>query len=335
MKLVTFRTSTRDEESAERFGALRDNGVVSFDQASGHDVRGLGSMMDYLAGLPDTVERAQQIVGDDTQPVIPLDTVRLLAPLPRPAALLDCGLSPKHLRASSRTLLRHSLPYGLGRPLGALLSRAASRSKTIRFYKGNHQAISGPGDVITWPDFTAYLDIEPELALVTGTEPQRTTDRVIPAGYLIYNDASARDVQLGEMLFTGPSTSKDFDTGNGFGPYLVTPDEIPDPLNLDVTVTFNIRATWHGTTADYTMHPAELLAHILTRRSLPAGTIIGLGTIPGCCGLDRDEWLNPDEAFTITIEQLGSLTQSFSTPLTTPATAWPPRTLIRPTTVDI
>lgn len=67
-------------------------------------------------------------------------------------------------------------------PLGWILGRAASRSTKIRFYKGNHHSISGYGDEIVWPDFTAYLDIEPELALVTGAESQRHADRVQPAG---------------------------------------------------------------------------------------------------------------------------------------------------------
>ncbi|WP_193510149.1 fumarylacetoacetate hydrolase family protein [Cryobacterium sp. BB736] len=321
MKLVSFRLTEADRAEIA-FGAVRGAEVVRFTSAAGHDVRGLDSMDSYLAGLPDTFDRAAAIVADPAQPALRLNDVQLLAPLPQPAALLDCGLSPKHLRASTRTLLRRSLPFGVGRPVGALLGRAAARSKTLRFYKGNHYSISGTGDTIDWPDFTAYLDIEPELAIVTGAEPQQHSAWVEPAGYLIYNDASARDVQLGEMLFTGPASSKDFDTGNGIGPYLVTPDEVPNPLDLAVTVTFDGRSAWTGTTSDYSLHPARMLAHILRRRSLPAGTVVGMGTIPGCCGLDRDEWLEPGEAFTINIDGLGSLAQRFGTPATMPTTGW-------------
>ncbi|MHA6668841.1 fumarylacetoacetate hydrolase family protein [Homoserinimonas sp. A447] len=322
MKLVTYRLARTGRPSEIAFGAVRGTEVVRFTSALDHDIRGLESVEAYLAGLPGTFDRAAAIVGDPSLPALPLTEVQLLAPVPNPAGLLDCGLSPKHLRASTRTLLRRSLPSGLGRPLGAILGRVASRSRTVRFYKGNHHSISGPGDTITWPDYTAYLDIEPELAIVTASEQQQHSDWVEPAGYVIYNDASARDVQLGEMLFTGPSTSKDFDTGNGIGPYLVTPDEIPDPLDLAVTVTFNDRPDWTGTTNDYLLHPAQLLAHILRRRSLPAGTLIGMGAIPGCCGLDRDEWLEPGEEYTIAIDNLGSLTQRFGTPTTLPLTGW-------------
>lgn len=325
MKLVTYRLKRSVVTDAPLFGVMRDQEVIRFSDANHHSTVGLESIEAYLAGLPATFERASAIVADPSVSGARLDEVKLLPVLPRPAAILDCGLSPTHLRASSRTLLRHSLPPFIGRPLGWILGRAASRSTKIRFYKGNHHSISGYGDEIVWPDFTAYLDIEPELALVTGAESQRHADRVQPAGYLIYNDASARDVQLSEMLFTGPASSKDFDTGNGIGPYLVTPDELRNPLAIDVQVDFETRSAWLGSTSDYSHHPEELLAHILQRRSLPAGTIIGMGTIPGCCGLDRDEWLNPGEAFTIRFDGMGDFQQRLGSPAALPETGWPPR----------
>lgn len=325
MRFVTYRAADPDQPQGVLFGAMRGGEIVQFSRTTEHDTECLDSAASYVTGLPETFHRATTIVDDPSQPSQQLSEVRLLSAVPRPAALLDCGLSPRHLRASSRTLLRRSIPWGMGGPLGAIVGSMAAGSTTVRHYKGNHHSISGPHDTISWPNFTAYLDIEPELAIVTGPEEQRHSDWVEPAGYVIYNDASARDVQLGEMLFTGPASSKDFDTGNGIGPYLVTPDEVPDPLSLKVTVTFEDRPAWSGTTSDYTHHPAELLAHILRRRSLPAGTIIGMGTVPGCCGLDRDEWLEPGEAFTISFDGLGDLTQRFAIPSTMPSSRWGPR----------
>jgi len=325
LKLVTYKPGEAKTTDAPLFGAVRDREVVRFSTADGHDTTALDSIDAYLAGLPDTFQRASAIVADPAVAGVPLSDVRLLPAVPRPAALLDFGLSPAHLRASGRTLLRRSLPAPVGRPLGWVLGRAASRSTKIRFYKGNHHSISGPGDEITWPDFSAYLDIEPELALVTGSESQQHYERVRPAGYVIYNDVSARDVQLEEMLFTGPASSKDFDTGNGIGPYLITPDELPDPLAIDVRVDFENRRSWRGSTSAYSIHPEELLAHVLRRRSLPAGTIIGMGTIPGCCGLDRDEWLEPGENFDIVFDGMGRLQQRFGVPPVMPQTSWAKR----------
>ena len=236
MKLVTYRPHDADPTTPPLFGVMRVHEIIQFTLYPVTTPKGWNPSKPIWQGCPTPSSGLRRFAADHTTTGVELDDVQLLPALPRPATILDCGLSPTHLRASSRTLLRHSLPAPLGTPLGWVLGRAASRSATIRFYKGNHHSVSGPGDEITWPDFTAYLDIEPELALVTGPEPQRHTDRAVPAGYIIYNDASARDVQLAEMLFTGPASSKDLDTGNGIGPYLVTPDELPDPLAVDVRV---------------------------------------------------------------------------------------------------
>lgn len=327
MKLATYRTA---RGGSVRFGVLREDRLHAFtdldpDAAEG----GLASVHDYLAGLPATFDRAHALSQDaPAAEGVRAADVRLLPAVPRPTALLDCALSPRHLRASTATLLRHSLPWGLGHLAGRVAGAVLGRPRSdVRFYKGNHHTISGDHDTIVWPDYTQYLDIEPELALVTGHLPQHSDPTRIErglAGYLIYNDASARDVQLAEMVFTGPTSSKDFDTGNGFGPYLVTPDEVPDPLDLAVTVDSTGRPPWRGAT-DYTHHPHDVLAHLTARRSLPAGTVIGMGTIPGCCGLDRDEWLEPGDQITITIEGLGALHQSLGRPTTMPTTPWTAR----------
>ncbi|GAB3493313.1 fumarylacetoacetate hydrolase family protein [Amycolatopsis cihanbeyliensis] len=316
MKLATFLTAA----GVTRFGAVRDDRVVAFTDLAPR-ARGLGSVEKYLAGLPATFQRALDLL--EAHPGArgtPVSQVRFLPAVPRPAALLDCALSPRHLRSSTEVLLRHALPWRLGRLLGPVAGSLVGRPRTgVRYYKGNHHSIIGDQDTIAWPDYTAYLDIEPELALVTGAAQEL-------AGYLIYNDASARDVQLPEMFFTGPTSSKDFDDGNGLGPFLVTPDEVPEPLGLATTVDFPGRPTWRGSTAEYTHHPTEVLTQIAARRTLPAGTVIGMGTVPGCCGLDRDEWLTPGEQVTIRIDRLGTLRQYVGTPAGTPSTRWSPRT---------
>jgi 2-keto-4-pentenoate hydratase/2-oxohepta-3-ene-1,7-dioic acid hydratase in catechol pathway len=327
MKLATFRTPLGEHP---RFGVLLDDRLHAFtDLDPGAAEHGLATVGDYLAGLPGTFDRAYALSQHQPAGGILADEVRLLPAVPHPAALLDCGLSPRHLRASTATLLRHALPLGLGHVAGSVAGAALGKPRSgVRFYKGNHLSISGDHDTVDWPDYTHYLDIEPELAIVTGPLPQRSDPTRIEqalAGYVIYNDVSARDVQLPEMVFTGPTSSKDFDTGNGLGPFLVTPDEVPDPLNLTVAVDITGRAPWRGTTADYSHHPREVLGQITTRRSLSAGTLVGMGAVPGCCGLDRDEWLNPGDDVTITIENLGTLHQHLGHPTGTPTTPWTAR----------
>mgnify|MGYP000160881716 CR=1 FL=1 len=84
---------------------------------------------------------------------------------------------------------------------------------------GKLDAIAKPGAILA--SNTSYLDIEPELAVVYGNAQQPI------AGYCIFNDVSARDVQAPEII-GGFCLSKDMAQGNQLGPWLVTPDEAGD-----------------------------------------------------------------------------------------------------------
>jgi len=129
------------------------------------------------------------------------------------------------------------------------------------------------------------------------------------AGYTIFNDASARDVQFPEMIGTGPARSKDFFRGNGLGPFLVTPDEVGDPLNLEVDVNISDRFLWKGHTSEYSVQPTDVVAYLETVFDLQPGMVVGMGTIPDCTGLDNDLWLLPGDTVRITFEKLGTLHQ--------------------------
>ena len=111
------------------------------------------------------------------------------------------------------------------------------------------------------------------------------------------------------MTGTGPARSKDFFNGNGLGPFLVTPDEIPDPLSLKVTVTIGERFIWRGTTSEYVIHPEKVIEYVQTIFPFVPGVVLGMGTIPCCTGLDNDLWVNPGELIKITIDGLGTLHQ--------------------------
>jgi 2-keto-4-pentenoate hydratase/2-oxohepta-3-ene-1,7-dioic acid hydratase in catechol pathway len=138
----------------------------------------------------------------------------------------------------------------------------------------------------------------------------QTSAEAAIAGYVIFNDFSARDVQWLELMGRlGLARCKDFDRSNGIGPFLVTPDEVPNPLSLDVSVTVGKRYRWKGHTSDYTAHPAEVMDYLTSFQTVLPGTIVGMGTVPGCCGLDWDEWLLPGEVVEITFEKLGTLRQ--------------------------
>ena len=180
---------------------------------------------------------------------------------------------------------------------------AAAVGKML-YYKCNHNAVIGDNDTVHWPAYASYLDIEPELAIITGNEARPI------AGYTIFNDSSARDVQMWEMIGTGPARSKDFGHSKGLGPFIITPDEIGDPFALNVKVKIGERFEWKGSTSEYSARPEKALEYLKTIFTPLPGTVIGMGTIPDCTGLDNDLWIKPGEKIEITFDKLGTLRQN-------------------------
>lgn len=323
MKLLNFSV----DGGAGQFGLVLRSSAVSFQTLQkmfGRSHQRLSDMHAYLQGLPESEDLARELLHtaeEDSHRLArghthPLDGVKILPPIPSPPAMLDFLLTPEHLKNSALTMIKHEKPW----PVSALM-RLAVRSTygkkgsqpDFRYYKCNHNAIIGDTDETLWPSFTSYLDIEAELGVVVGKTRLKMSSNEAAgaiAGYLIFNDLSARDVQWPEMMGRlGPARSKDFERGNGIGPFLVTTDEVPDPLSLEVGVRVGDRYRWSGNTSGYTAHPGEVIERLLGYQTLLPGTIIGMGTVPGCCGLDRNEWILPGELIEITFERLGTLRQ--------------------------
>lgn len=315
MRLVTF---VRCGSSEEQFGALlEDDRVVAFGEADP-----LSSMEAFLAAWPAGLDRAEAWLSKlaasrvDVEPA-PRSSVRLLPPVPRPPALLDVGLTPRHLRDATLGLVRQEVrpPFRAAATLFArlLARRAAAGKKPFPYYRGDPCALIGDGEETSWPAASSYLDIEPELAVVVAeVEPGasiRRADQAI-AGFTIFNDFTLRDLQWPVMLsLAGPPGCKDFDRSNGLGPCLVTPDQIGDPLDLEVRVRIGNRIAWQGSTREYAAHPSEAVAQIARSQRIPAGTVIGLGTVPGCCSLETGQWLLPGDTIEISFDGIGTLRQ--------------------------
>ncbi|GKV56512.1 hypothetical protein NCCP2222_24590 [Sporosarcina sp. NCCP-2222] len=315
MKLVTFETNN---DTTALFGVvIANNFVVAFStimSKTGKDITILDDANQYVTHLPESEVYAKELydyasehIDSFTDREMPeLKDVRLRPPISKVPALLDFGLSPRHLQNAAKNLLHREVKWPLNKIINFALHRRLQREYTtpnFRYYKGNHNAIIGDGDTIHWPSYTSYLDIEPELGIVVGAGSSI-------AGYVIFNDCSARDVQLPDFLgLTGPGKCKDFTASNGIGPFLVTPEEVGNPLNLKVEVRIGDRFKWKGSTSEYTAKPEDVLQAIHSIfRPLP-GTIIGMGTIPDCCSIETEEWLLPSERIEISIEKLGSLVQ--------------------------
>lgn len=322
MKLIRFSIDTSPVE----FGVVIANHAVSFNtlqELSTHHYPCLNNSQAYLEALPESEVLARGLLdwGTANLPTMPirhkplLSEVTLHAPI-EVKALFDLGLTPRHLKNSAETLLAYEKDNpqtaGLIQALRQILLKPKAepvpgQPERLSYYKCNLNSVCGDGVTIPWPRYTARLDIEPELAVVYGNAKQPV------AGYCIFNDVSARDVQAPEII-GGFCLTKDMDSGNQLGPYLVTADEVGDPYSLAVTVVVNDAVRYSGSTSEISHKVEEMFAWMNLVCPLKPGTVLGFGTIPDCTGLDHDDFLDPNSSISIHFERLGSLHCRFAEP---------------------
>ena len=323
MKLVRFTTGSSPEA---HFGVVVHEHAVSFSVLQGRSGRSHPELADSradLANLPDSEKSAKELLawGDshlgelNSGEAFPLGAVSLLEPV-QVAALFDFGLTPRHLKNSAETIYKYEKDDPQTAPLlkafaAAVLrkppDRPAGQAEPLSYYKSNMNTIVGDGEIVPWPAYTSRLDIEPELGVVYGNQRQPV------AGFCIFNDVSARDVQAPEFV-GGFCLTKDMAKGNQLGPYLVTSDEVGDPYNLKVTVRVNGKVKYQGLTSDISSKAADVFAWLEFMAPLKPGSVVGFGTIPDCTGLDHDDFIDPGAEIEITCESLGTLHCRFAEP---------------------
>lgn len=323
MKIIRFTTA---EKAAPALGVVIQNHAVSFAALqikAGKKSPQLGCSRSYLENLPDSEQTAKELLawGEqhfkelDQSEKFPLESVRLLEPI-EVAALYDFGLTPRHLKNSGETIGKYEKDNPQTAPLLQAFAKAVMAPKTkppagqpepLSYYKSNMNTIVGDDQTIPWPAYTSRLDVEPELAVVYGN------DRQPVAGFCIFNDISARDVQATEFV-GGFCLTKDMAKGNQLGPYLVTLDEIGDPYNLEVTVLVNGQLKYQGSTSEISHKAADVFAWLEFIAPLKPGSVVGFGTIPDCTGCDHDDFIDPGAEIQITFERLGTLHCRFAEP---------------------
>jgi fumarylacetoacetate (FAA) hydrolase len=188
------------------------------------------------------------------------------------------------------------------------------------FYFSNPASVIGHGDPVWAPLGSQELDFELEIAAIVGTEvsnlPADDSAMECLAGFTIYNDFSARDLQRKEMAVgLGPSKGKDF--ANAFGPRVVPWQELKDcyrdgKLDLDMSARINGRVVSHGNASSMHWTWPQLLAHASRDTRLLPGDAIGSGTVGTGCILELTPeavggWLQPGDTVQLTVERIGSL----------------------------
>ncbi|MFT4288596.1 fumarylacetoacetate hydrolase family protein [Nocardioides sp.] len=184
--------------------------------------------------------------------------------------------------------------------------------KGIVFFQ-NVDAIIGPDDPIVYPEgYTRELDYELELAVVIGKpgkffSPEQAIEHI--AGFTVFNDITARDIQRKEMESGVFSFSKAIDTFCPIGPWIVTAEEIPDMMNLAMELRVNGEVRQTGHTSQMRVSIPHLVAYH-SPQTFSAGDLLTTGTISGVAAVQPnpfDFYLQPGDRIEAEVEGVGVL----------------------------
>jgi len=277
MKLVTF-----SKDGRRAVGIVEGDEVVVVDVPDMRRLFELGMPVQDQANKRRTTER------------YPLSAVKLEAPIIPKKIFHTAGNYAEHAQEGNRA------------------NWVAEIKPWIMFFQ-NPDAIIGPDDPIVYPQhLTKELDYELEFCAVIGKpgkylSVEEAKDYI--AGYLIFNDITARDIQRREMESKNFVFSKSIDTFCPFGPWIVTADEIDDPYNLDLELTVNGEKRQISNTS----HMSVTLPQIISKFSpcgFSAGDIVTTGTVAGVAAFSADPqawYLKPGDLIEAKIEKIGVL----------------------------
>ncbi|MBC6698592.1 fumarylacetoacetate hydrolase family protein [Hymenobacter puniceus] len=215
--------------------------------------------------------------------------VRLGSPVARPSKIVCVGLNyADHARETGAT----------------------PPPEPVLFFKST-TALVGPNDAIIIPKNSVKTDWEVELAVVIGRRTSYVDEAEAHeyiAGYALHNDVSEREFQL-ERSGTWDK-GKGCDTFAPIGPWLATPDEIPDVDNLRLWLSVNGQMMQDGTTANLIFRIPFLISYISQFMTLLPGDIISTGTPAGVgLGFNPPVYLKPGDVVELGIDGLGTSRQ--------------------------
>jgi 2-keto-4-pentenoate hydratase/2-oxohepta-3-ene-1,7-dioic acid hydratase in catechol pathway len=240
----------------------------------------------------------------------------------RPRSIRAFMLWERHVIDSSRMLVKNFYPAPAakvvlgferltGRPFPKLKPNARFREAPT-FYVSNHTSVLADGEDMWSPSHTQFLDFELELACVLArplvdATPEEALDAV--GGWFVLNDWSARDIQADDArrnIFGPVIKAKTF--ANSIGCDVVTADAVPDWTAMRGRVRVDGELWCEGGTANPQHTLGAMLAYASAGERLDAGDVISTGTMPGCCGLELDRWIQPGQTVELEIDGIGTLT---------------------------
>ena len=249
----------------------------------------LRDVADLMAGGDQALEEAVAIVSSTKG--VELESLDLLPPVLNPRAFVCVGRNYlEHIKEEGKAPIP-PYPYLFSKFSNAL--------------NGHRQPVR--------PHLTESLDYEGELAVVIGKTASRVSageamDFV--GGYTILNDVSGRDLQSQDQQWI---RGKSLDTWAPLGPVFVTADEIPDPYSLRIQTRVNDEVRQDAPVSDMIFKIPELISFITQGITLQPGDLIATGTPSGVgLGFDPPKWLQVGDRIDITIEPIGTLSNTVS-----------------------
>lgn len=274
MRLVSY---TLDGKAS--YGAIEGDGVADLAGVLGERYPTLREAIAagaLASGADRLLSRARRIARE---------RVKLLPPIPSPDKIVCIGLNYR----------AHAAEAGLEVPKFPALFLRLTNTLVA------HEA------ALVLPKASAEFDFEGELAFVVGRggrhiKRDRAFEHIF--GYSCFNDASVRDIQFKHSLTAG----KNFPATGGFGPCLVTAEDIPDPAALTLTTRLNGREVQRGTIDDLIFDIPAIVEYVSGFTELVPGDVISTGT-PHGVGLGRKPplWMKAGDVVEVEISRIGVL----------------------------
>jgi acylpyruvate hydrolase len=276
MRLVSFDTGAGPRAALLRDGRVYDIWGDAYARVR-HTDRTIYALLQ--GGLLHEVEP----VEDEGVPVEGLD---LLPPISRPNKIICIGLNYRS----------HAEEQGAEPP------------ETPTFFAKYANALASPGATIALPPWSEKVDYEAEVALVIGSRCKDVTETQAMnhvAGYMLFNDLSARDYQFKTPQWM---PGKVFDGSAPCGPAMVTPDDAGPHDALEIELRLNGELMQKASTAELVHSIPALVSYLSKLMTLDPGDVIATGTPAGVGSLREPRvWLTSGDVVVVSSPQLGLL----------------------------
>jgi 2-keto-4-pentenoate hydratase/2-oxohepta-3-ene-1,7-dioic acid hydratase in catechol pathway len=242
--------------------------------------------MSALLGAGEGALDEVRSAADAQSQLLSLSEVEVQSPVLRPPKILAVGLN----------YADHIAETGMDKPKYPMIFNKQSTSA------------HPPRAPFHLPRASSRLDYEGELGVVIGRPcrhvPKERAHEVI-AGYTVVNDVSVRDWQVRVPTMT---MGKSFDTHCPMGPWIVTPDEVPNPHDLELQTWVNGELRQHSNTKHLIFDCFTLIEHLSTAFTLEPGDVIATGTPSGVgIGFDPKRFLVAGDVVRIAIAGIGEI----------------------------